>query len=191
MNNKRPLPKGNKMKRVRKPKIAVKYYVETHGKQTPKRIIIHDTESHDHKGVRDILGISRYWKTSCPKGSRLGSQFIIDKDGNIGQGCSASLTTYAVANNNEGSIHIELIGFARFTPKIWLKRRKQMRATVALVAYLSQRWKIPTKRSTVNGIARHSDFHNVPRGYYHSDPGRGYPFALMIRRVRKLKAKHA
>lgn len=174
------------MSRPRKPHIAVRYQVATHGRQTPHRIVLHDTESHDHAGIGDITGIATYWQR---QGQGLGSHFIIDGDGNIGQGCSRTNITWAVAGHNTGSIHIELIGFARFTLAGWLRRRKQLDALVDLLAYLCDRAHIPAKHSTALGIARHADFHDVPVGMYHSDPGQGFPLRRVLRRVRKKLAQ--
>lgn len=168
--------------RPRKPPIAVKYQVATHGPQQPLRIVLHDTESHDHAGLGDITGISAFWQR---QGQGLGSHFIIDAEGHIGQGCTSNHITWAVAGHNTGSIHIELIGFAKFSMAGWLRRRKQLGALVALLAYLCDRWNIPARASTERGIARHADFHDVPAGMYHSDPGKGFPFRRVLRRVRR------
>lgn len=170
------------MSRPRKPPIAVRYQVATHGHHKPLRIVLHDTESHDHAGIGDIVGIAEYWHR---QGQGLGAHFIIDGDGNIGQGCGRTNVTWAVAGHNTGSIHIELIGFARFTLAGWLKRRKQLDALVDLLAYLCDRANIPARHSIDRGVARHADFHNVPPGMYHSDPGKGFPFRRVLRRVRR------
>lgn len=173
-------------RRAPKPPIAMRYEVATHGPQVPRRIVLHDTESHDHAGLGDIVGIAAYWHR---QGDGLGSHFIIDAEGHIGQGAPSTLTTWAVAGHNSGSIHIELIGFARFTPAGWLRRRRQLLALERLLAYLCDRWQIPARSSTEHGIARHADFHDVPAGMYHSDPGRGFPFRRVLRRVRRRLAR--
>lgn len=172
-------------KHVPKPHVAVSYNVATHGDQTPMRIVLHDTESHDEAGVRDILGIAAFWQR---QGRGLGSQFIVDGSGHIGQGASSAKICYHVANNNTGSIGIEQIGFAWWDLRHWRMRRKQLEAVAHLVAYLADRWNIPLVRSTDHGICTHADFHGD-----HTDPGRGYPFGYVLRRAvnitKKAKAK--
>lgn len=163
-----------------KPKVSVKYPVATHGAQTPRVVVIHDTESHDAAGIRDIMGIAAFWQA---QGQGLGSHFIIDREGHIGQGAPGNVVTYAVAGHNTGCIHIELIGFARWTPKVWLARRKQFAQTKRLVAYLCDHWNIPAVYSTSHGVCRHRDFHAG-----HTDPGVGYPFKRMMYGVRRLLA---
>ncbi len=169
-----------------KPHIAVRYPVATHGPQVPQRIGIHDTESHDTAGIRDITGIAAFWER---QGQGLGAHFIIDAAGNIGQGAPSNQVTWAIANHNTGTIHIELIGFARWTPKVWLARRRQMAAAKRLVAYLCVRWGIRPVHDRENGVCKHADFHDVPAGLYHSDPGVGFPFAWFLHGVRSIIRK--
>lgn len=165
-----------------KPHIAVHYPVATHGPQSPHTIVIHDTESHDAAGIRDIEGIAHFWQM---QGQGLGSHFIIDGDGNIGQGASGNNVCYAVAQHNTGYIHIELVGFAKFAPKTWILRRKQQAALKRLLAYLCCEYGIAA-RGGRGGIMRHMDFHDVPTGMYHSDPGKGFPFKRAVLGTRAL-----
>lgn len=172
------------MRRVPKPHIACRYIVATHGTHTPQRIVLHDTESGDTRGIGDITGIAAYWRG---RGDGLGTQFIIDAEGNIGQGCGANRITYGVAQHNTGTIHIEIIGRASWRPGMWLARRRQLRALTHLLAYLSDRWEIPLVHGTSRGVCRHMDFHGT--GADHHDPGRGFPFRIVMRRARRYQRK--
>lgn len=167
--------------KVKRPK-TVRYPVSTHGTHVPRRIILHDTESHDHKGISDIMGIAAFWKH---QDRGLGSQFIVDSEGIIGQGAWGGSICYHTANHNTGSIGIEQIGFARWSGAAWMDRRKQLNEVAHLVAYLSDYWDIPLLHSTDHGVCMHRDFKGD-----HTDPGVGYAkvaFPYVLRRARQIK----
>jgi N-acetyl-anhydromuramyl-L-alanine amidase AmpD len=165
------------MSKPPRPVIATRYECTTHGPQIPVRVVIHDTECGDLAGTAEIHGIAAYWQR---QGQGLGAHYIIDGDGNIGQGASPRQVTWAVRGHNTGSIHIELTGFARWTRRRWLKRAKQIRSTVHLVAYLSGEYNIELHHSTAKGLCMHRDFHGD-----HTDPGAGFPFPLVLRWAQK------
>lgn len=165
------------MSKPPRPVIATTYTCTTHGNHVPVRIVIHDTECGDLGGVAEIKGIAEYWQR---QGAGLGAHFIIDGDGNIGQGAHPRQITWAVQGHNTGSVHIELVGYARWSKLRWLKRSKQIKQTVRLVAYLSGRYDIPLVHHTGKGLCMHRDFHGT-----HTDPGAGFPFPLVLRWAQK------
>jgi N-acetyl-anhydromuramyl-L-alanine amidase AmpD len=164
------------------PHIDCNYQCETHGRHHPVRIILHDTESHDHAGVQDIRGIEAFWKR---QGAGYGSHYIIDGDGNIGAGPHPTLITWHTGGANTNSIGIELIGFARFSRVQWLRRRRQLAALARLLAYLSDRYDIPLVRS-IEGVCLHRDF---PKSG-HTDPGPGFPHKRVVWMARRIQRKH-
>ena len=163
------------MVRVPRPKIDVRYKVATHGTQAPKRIILHSWES-----LGTIEGVAGFWKR---QGRGLGSQFMIESNGRIGQGATSDKLCYHTAGANQGSIGIELEGYARYTRRQWMRwNRRQLDELAHLLAYLSYRWGIPLERSTVRGVSLHADH---PQGG-HWDPGKGFPIRYVMRRARRI-----
>lgn len=165
------------------------------GPQIPVRIILHDTESHDYAGIRDIDGIIQYWRDNpFSDGTRLGAHFIVDAEGKIAQCGRAREELQHVGGLNGASIGIEQIGFARFTPPIWLARIRQLNSVVHLLAYLHQRHGIPLDVPThqgpgllMRGVMTHamvSKFEPASQG--HSDPGIGYPLGTVLYRARRM-----
>lgn len=161
---------------VRKPHIDVRYKVQTHGVQDPQRIILHSWES---SGT--IEGIAGFWQR---QGRGLGSQFMIESSGRIGQGATSDKLCYHTAGANSGSIGIELEGYARNSRRRWMRdHRRQLDELAHLLAYLSDRWHIPLRRSTTRGVALHADF---PKGG-HWDPGPGFPLKYVLRRAKRIQ----
>src|SRR5438067_836648 len=113
------------MPRVRKPRIVYRDPNPiTHGTMTPVRVVLHDTESHDTAGIGDVKGIYDFWHR---QGLGYGAHFVVDGEGNVGQGASCKQITWHVGNLNTGSIGIEQVGFASFTKLVWSRqRRKQL-----------------------------------------------------------------
>jgi len=168
-----------------KAKVNVQYMVTTHGKQTPERIVLHDTECGELTGVGDIVGVAMYWQR---QGKGLGAHFIIDGEGNLGQGASSQRITWAVKGHNTRSIHIELIGYARWRAPRWLRNKRQLSKLCNLLAYLSDRWGIPLIHSTDYGVCMHRDFKGT--GADHTDPGAGFPFDKVLRRAQIRQRRH-
>ncbi len=159
--------------------------VATHGDQLPAAIVVHSTESNDAPGTSDMTGVATFWKR---QGEGLGAHFLIDSSGTIMQCAWGTQKTYAVSQHNTGKIHIELIGHAWWDLRKWKGRKRQLESLAKLLAYESDRWGIPLHRSTTHGVAEHADFHDVPAGMYHSDPGHGFPMNDVIVRARQIAA---
>lgn len=175
---------------VHKPPILVKDPKPwTHGSMRPVRIVLHDTESHDTAGISDISGIFSFWHTqknpTGPGLAKYGAHFVVDGDGNVGEGGQPDQIQYHVGNLNTGSIGIEQIGFASFTRLLWKrKRRKQLYAVARLCAWAHGEYGIPLKvpaNPQSPGITTHARVGAAgidPSG--HTDPGAGYPLKFMV-----------
>lgn len=153
--------------------------MSTHGKHRPRRIVIHSTESYDREGPSDVDGVFGFWQR---QGRGLGAHLVIDAEGITGRGAYATQMTWAVAGANTGSIHIELIGFAKFSRLDWMRlsRRRQLNVAAKWCAWYCHRFGIRPARSTVSGICRHADFPGT-----HWDPGPGFPMRWFLWRVRR------
>lgn len=148
-------------------------YVDTHGHHTPARIVIHTTESHDYPGLVDIKGIVDYWARA---GDGLGAHIIIDADGNSAVCGNPDQIMWAVAGRNTGSVHIELIGRARFIPTTWWLRLRQLNKAAKWCAWLNLEYGIPLRFGRDRGISGHR---HQPH-QTHWDPGTFFPFKYLI-----------
>ena len=157
-------------------------YVDTHGKQKPVRIVIHTTESHDYPGVADMKGIVDYWART-PEG--LGAHLIIDAEGNTALCGNPDQVMYAVSRRNTGSVHIELVGRARFIPSIWWTRLKQLNKAAKWCAWLNLEYGIPLQFHVDNGISGHRHQPNQT----HWDPGVFFPMKYLIAKAKFFRAK--
>lgn len=173
-------------KRVRQPVVQFngRSFIQTHGDQSPVRIILHSTESHDHEGVRDIEGIFNFWKNQA-KG--YGSHIIVDKDGNSGFGAPATKICWHTAGRNTGSIGIEQIGFARFSLHTWrFTRRKQLDKVARWMAWYSKKYDIPLVINVNKGVSTHK-MQSDRFGGTHWDPGYGFPLEWVVQKAKNYK----
>lgn len=171
---------------VRRPHVAYNAVgkIFTHGQMWPVRFIIHSTESHDAAGLKDLEGIVGFWRRQS---LGYGAHLVIDSDGNTAICASPEQKTWHTYKRNTGSIGIELVGFARFSPHAWFLRIKQLRELARWLAYYSDLYAIPLRFSTDRGVAGHRH-HSKEFGGTHWDPGFSFPFGFVIRLAKKYKA---
>lgn len=157
------------------------------GHQDPVRAIFHSTESHDvPHSIADIVGVIEFWKRNpYPSGTLNGAHYLTDAEGFIGQiGTLADILQHT-GGANTGSVGVEQVAFARFTPAMWATRPRQLDAAAKIIAYLNHHHGIPITKSTDRGISTHrmqSAIH--PESMGHSDPGLGWPMRFIMRRAR-------
>lgn len=150
-----------------------------HGAMVPKRVVLHDTESHDTKGITDISGIYDFWQR---QGKGYGAHLVIDKDGNSGiSAYGFDKVMWHVENYNTGSIGIEQIGFASYTKLIWSRsHQKQIIKVARWLAWIHHRYGVPLTHS-LQGVCTHADVGAAgidPSG--HTDPGANYPIRMLL-----------
>lgn len=174
------------LKSVRQPRIDLYAIgrIQTHGVQTPMFGTWHTTEGYDAKGVRELEGVVNYWER---QGRGYGAAVIIDKDGNSALCAPPTRITYTVENHNTGDVAIELIGFARFVPKVWWVRRKQLDKLARWMAYLNKEYNIPLRLSVTHGWQSHAA-HSKVYGGSHWDPGKFFPARYVLRLATKYRA---
>jgi hypothetical protein len=172
---------------VRRPRVQfeARGHIETHGQQHPQFGVWHSTESHDAAGTRDLEGIVNFWKG---QGEGLGAHIIIDKDGNSAFCANPTRTTWAVAHHNTGGVHIELVGFAKFAPKAWFLRRKQLDKLARWMAWLNLEYGIPLRLSVNHGWSRHMD-QSKAYGGDHWDPGHSFPRQYVLQKAQGYRAE--
>lgn len=175
------------MKVVRRPRIDLdaRGRIQTHGKMTPIRGDWHTTECGDATGITELEGVVGFWER---QGLGYGAHVIIDKDGNSALCSDLDQVTWHTENRNTGMIGIELIGFARFVPKIWWARRTQLDKLARWIAWINKEYGIPIRFSTSSAWSGHIDqtiAYNLPSG--HTDPGKWFPKGYVLRLARKYR----
>jgi hypothetical protein len=171
-----------KRKWVRRPLVQLdaRGRVATHGRQTPVRGIWHTTECNDAPGIRELEGVVGFWQR---QGRGFGTQLIIDADGNSALCGNPNQLMYGAKGANLGTVHVELIGFARFVPRIWWARLKQLNKLAKWMAWLNLEYGIPLEESTTRGWSGHNDH---PAGG-HWDPGKWFPRKYVLRKARQFR----
>lgn len=154
--------------------------VAAHGTHTPRRIVLHDTESHDVAGITDLSGIARFWHS---QGLGYGAHVGVDKEGLSARYVSDTRIGWHVANRNTGSLGVEQIGFASFPLAVWWTRPRQLRTVARWLAYWSDRYSIPLRVDVDNGVSTHA-MQSKAYGGSHYDPGAGYPLRFVVQLAR-------
>ena len=165
---------------VRQPRVDLRGDVDTHGPHKPVRIVIHTTECNDAPGIRELQAVLNFWQR---QDRGLGAHVLIDKDGASAKAAEFNQVCWAVKGANTGTIHFELIGFARFLPQVWWLRIRQLNKLAKWIAYLNLSYGIPIERSIKAGIAGHYEF----PGNDHTDPGKFFPWKYVLRRARQFR----
>lgn len=188
------MPDKPRKRSVREPRIDYdgRSLVASHGPHVPVRSIIHDTESHDEKGVRDLAGVANFWHNQrLPDGrpAGYGAQRGIDKKGNSARYVDDDKVAYHTGGRNTGSLGTELIGFAFFTRLVWwVKRTKQMHKLAKWMAYDHKEYGIPLVWDVEKGFSTHRmQSRHFPDLTNHTDPGAFFP----KKRVMKLARHYA
>jgi hypothetical protein len=158
----------------------------THGNMgNPFGVVLHDTESHEVKGIGDIQGIVAFWERTADK---LGAHFIVDQEGNIGQCGDPTELMFHCGGANTGRVGIEQINFASSTKQQWESHPEQLIKVAKLLAWLNHEYGIPLRVSTVNGISTHAMQSKIhPESGGHTDPGAGYPLEEVVAMAREFK----
>lgn len=160
--------------------------IQTHGHMVPVRGDWHTTECGDAAGIRELEGVVAFWERQA---LGYGAHVIIDADGNSALCADPGEVTWHTESRNTGMVGIELIGFARFSPKVWWLRRAQLDKLAKWIAWLNLEYGIPIRFSTASGWSGHIDqtyAYDLPSG--HTDPGRFFPKGYVLAKAAKYRA---
>jgi N-acetyl-anhydromuramyl-L-alanine amidase AmpD len=163
------------------------------GPPTPR--VLHATESPEQPGSSDLLGLARYFRRAG-----LASHVADDAKGSSIRLVGDDRLAYHATFWNDVSVGIEQVGFSSFTRAQWLARPAQLATTARWVAYWARRYRIPIRRCAVTGLRydrndRVSAGTMVRRGVCshaqldprnRDDPGRGYPWDVVLARARAI-----
>jgi hypothetical protein len=144
--------------------------------------VIHSTES---EGT--ALSIANYFASPSAGGS---TQIIVGEDG-----CYRAVPDDVIPAGapplNEDGLHIEFVGRAAWDRNAWLRRRRTLELGRRMIRSWSSRYGIPRRLLSVGelqrsfatggkGVTTHGNASEAFRKSTHWDPGRGFPFDLVL-----------
>lgn len=165
---------AKKKGKVRRPTERIKKNVINQSSRNgvqPKIIVLHSTESSNRPGLGDIEAIVGWFNNP---GAQASSHVIVDAEGLSAQVVADHNKAWTQASFNPQALSIEQVGRAAQTA--WPDA--QLRKTAQYIAYWSKKYNIPIKRSTVFGVALHSDLGAAGGG--HHDPGNAFPLEKVL-----------
>jgi N-acetylmuramoyl-L-alanine amidase len=163
------------------PDIYRRVPVATHGRHKPVAIVLHSTESPNRPGVSDVLAIPNFWRG---QGLGYGAHLVIDGEG-LTVKCALDMRIcWAVAGANTGRLHVELIGYSRYSKADWDDQDRGLKQCAKWIAYWHEQHKIPLVLSTRAGVATHAMYSKAYGISDHTDPGPNFPLQAMLRRAK-------
>lgn len=148
-------------------------------------IVLHDTESHDALGLRDLEAIGTWFDNPASQAS---AHVCVDGEGYSAQYVRDGAKAWHCKDFNSVSLGIEQIGFATFTQAMWNRNdRAQLLKVAKYIAYFSNEYAIPIQRGTVSkvtglvtrpGVMTHAELGLLGGG--HHDPGENYPLSAVL-----------
>jgi hypothetical protein len=151
--------------------------VPTHGKRTASYFVLHTTE-----GNGTVESYGRYFRNTAVG---LGTTFVLERDGRLGQMAELDDRTYHVKSHNSEMIGVEQVGFAATSRLAWLTLyRRQLFMAAWLIAWVSQELDIPVQLAVDHGrtLARHGVLqHRQVPDNDHDDCGNGYPVDFVMK----------
>lgn len=162
------------------PKIENLIAVNHSGKRDLKKIkwiVIHSTESGSAKGT------AQYFQNPKATGS---TQFVVD-DNSIFRTLPDNVEPWAAPGANSDGLHIELVGYAKWSREEWLKHQKTIKNAAMVISNWCSMYNI-TKQfvnaqgllTGKSGITSHAEVSKAFKKSSHTDPGTGFPYDLLF-----------
>lgn len=192
---------------MRRPKVQIDlrpyYKNEERGHNKKSLIVLHETVSHNVKGVSDIIGVASYMDSTG-----LEIHGIIDKEGNSGW-CYDPTAVYDHAASGRGTVNSRSIGFELVSEipfavqngnpgarELWNKpdRKTQLNKVAEWIAYLHTELGIPLAYSNASrpGITTHWDVSKTylgGHGHWDCKPyhkGGHFPVLYVVQKARNI-----
>ncbi len=167
----------------------IPYNGGTRNAKTVTHVVIHDTE-----GGGSAANVASWGATQ-----RNASWHVVVDDRCVIRQLPDNVIAWGAPGANETGLQCEMLGFARWTTKMWfthqdtLKRAAWQTARWCVAHDIPVRWLTDAQlRADAKGLTYHAQVSRVFRGSDHTDPGPNFPksyFLLLVkRRVAWLKA---
>ena len=155
-------------------------------KRAKLQIMLHSIESGNLNGAAE--GTGAWFENPNVQGS---THFGVDCN-SIQQYLPVNAIAWGAPYENRDCIHIEQVGYAKWSRSEWLKTKEYLDRVAWLLAKLCKEYGIPIRvltddqvRRNVKGIMTHGQatrVHKVAGG--HVDPGPGYPMDWVIKKAK-------
>jgi hypothetical protein len=160
-------------------------------------IVVHTTETPDRRGYGELTKLARYFVKS-----RKSAHVTTDGEGYSSRMVDDDRLAYHATYWNVSTLGIEQVGYAAFGDEAWFARPVQLEASAQWIAHWAAKFRIPIRRCEVVGL-RYNRRKRVVAGIItrrgicthgqldprnRSDPGRGYPFDVVLERAREIVA---
>lgn len=151
-------------------------------------IVLHSAEAADSVGPdRTAEGVANFFANPATQAS---TQLAVDRDSCVRMLPDLVIPWGATGANTNG-LHVELCGFAAWTPAEWLARTTMLDRAAFKVAKWCFHYGIPARyigptelRLRRRGITTHADVNKAFHGGTHWDPGTGFPRATFLATVK-------
>lgn len=153
----------------------------------PTLIVIHSLEAPARRGLAYDLA------TGWLQGAGVSPHALTDP-GETVDTCSESLVGWHCGNGNQYGIGLEVTGYAAWTFEQWTNGDAfaAVRLAAKRAAEAARRHNIPIRwlslaqiRNGERGFCTHADISATLGGTNHTDPGRGFPFAIFLQMVQQ------
>lgn len=151
--------------------------------------VIHDVEAPIEPGMARSLCGPNYFGHGGDPGKPVSIHYVVGPD-DICQGTPENIVAWHAGNCNPGLIGIEQLGYAAWTPAVWIGQgQAQFDNLAKLMADISARhpliplrWLTDSEvlyaldhKTTPGGWTTHAQLSRVGRSTGHTDPGSGWP----------------
>lgn len=160
-------------------------------------IVVHTTETPDRGGYGELTKLARYFVKA-----RKSTHVTTDGEGYSSRMVDDDRLAYHATYWNVSTLGLEQVGYAAFGEDRWFERSTQLEAGAQWIAHWAAKYRIPIRRCEVAGL-RYNRRKRVVAGVItrrgvcthgqvdprnRHDPGRGYPFEVVLERAREIVA---
>lgn len=145
--------------------------------QKLKWIVIHSTENDSASGT------ARYFQQPTATGS---THFVVGED-SVWRTLPDIIEPWGAPGANRDGLHVELVGYAKFSKEDWLKRIKTLEKAAQIVSNWCGQYNIPKQFvsasglvNNIKGITTHAEVSKAFKKTDHTDPGINFPMAYFI-----------
>lgn len=144
---------------------------------------------HTAEGAKTVRALGSYFAGTTKGSSACG----IDELGSYATYVAYSDTSWSAPPLNQEAEHLEICGFARWTRAEWLSKKVLLETVAHWIAWRCTVRRIPiryvaTPRVGTSGVTGHVNVNNVFHKSDHTDPGKGFPWDVVIARAQKIAA---
>ena len=149
-------------------------------------IVLHSTESDDSGGARNVA--SWFAQPSISPGYPGSVQLVVGPQGEVYRSVPDDRMPCGAVEANKDGLHVEIVGYAKWSREDWLSRTDQLRRVRDVVRKWSRMYGIPLValtdeelRSGASGVTTHAQLSRVySGGVGHWDPGTGFPIDRVL-----------